>query len=597
MLNYSLFKNKIPEIIVNIPGEIICDNKQSLNFNLEIDYNKFDALKIEKITKELKEEFKEKTSTSTIIDGKKFDGTYVPIINNNKKEYYKIRTENSLKNFKFIKIKVEILSKEKLLHTIETSHSKSLRNIRLDDGDYNFKFYIYNTDSELIKTSDTRVLLKTNSYSLKNNVSGNNEIVFDKNEGDFRIKIAPKSNRYYTFEVTDIISINDNIFEVKIWEKNSNSKATIGKVGAELKILSDTQIKEYEEKSYLADEIEGKFLFNVREILTSEEKENSLARIRIPTLKSKIKDNLKKYNNVKCDVTQGYETTVKYNEKLLITDKFKNEPLFYKFIVDESIEDFVIKDENGNDIKNYIIDKLSKDLNVIYFSPKKNINYYYKNKDYPYTTISYKKSYESFIVEFENECNLGEGFYFDNLIIKSKEEKPVDIKVTFSDYTEKEISKCISVSSGTDMRFLPNDRMKVSKDIRNIEFKDKDISIVNMICNSKKIKDKLVFFKENIKNFVFYGEENEDTNISDIPESEYNKLKLDKEFILLGNKLIECTGGNYYLEEIKKTDIVYTDSEEYFDESIVTNINPIKAVNDEFYNKNFKRAGALIWEK
>ncbi|WP_297407797.1 hypothetical protein, partial [uncultured Cetobacterium sp.] len=488
MLNYSLFKNKIPEIIVNIPGEIICDNKQSLNFNLEIDYNKFDALKIEKITKELKEEFKEKTSTSTIIDGKKFDGTYVPIINNNKKEYYKIRTENSLKNFKFIKIKVEILSKEKLLHTIETSHSKSLRNIRLDDGDYNFKFYIYNTDSELIKTSDTRVLLKTNSYSLKNNVSGNNEIVFDKNEGDFRIKIAPKSNRYYTFEVTDIISINDNIFEVKIWEKNSNSKATIGKVGAELKILSDTQIKEYEEKSYLADEIEGKFLFNVREILTSEEKENSLARIRIPTLKSKIKDNLKKYNNVKCDVTQGYETTVKYNEKLLITDKFKNEPLFYKFIVDESIEDFVIKDENGNDIKNYIIDKLSKDLNVIYFSPKKNINYYYKNKDYPYTTISYKKSYESFIVEFENECNLGEGFYFDNLIIKSKEEKPVDIKVTFSDYTEKEISKCISVSSGTDMRFLPNDRMKVSKDIRNIEFKDKDISIVNMICNSKKIK-------------------------------------------------------------------------------------------------------------
>ncbi|WP_297489454.1 hypothetical protein [uncultured Cetobacterium sp.] len=220
MLNYSLFKNKIPEIIVNIPGEIICDNKQSLNFNLEIDYNKFDALKIEKITKELKEEFKEKTSTSTIIDGKKFDGTYVPIINNNKKEYYKIRTENSLKNFKFIKIKVEILSKEKLLHTIETSHSKSLRNIRLDDGDYNFKFYIYNTDSELIKTSDTRVLLKTNSYSLKNNVSGNNEIVFDKNEGDFRIKIAPKSNRYYTFEVTDIISINDNIFEVKIWEKN-----------------------------------------------------------------------------------------------------------------------------------------------------------------------------------------------------------------------------------------------------------------------------------------------------------------------------------------------------------------------------------------
>ena len=597
MLNYSLFKNKIPEIIVNIPGEIICDNKQSLNFNLEIDYNKFDALKIEKITKELKEEFKEKTSTSTIIDGKKFDGTYVPIINNNKKEYYKIRTENSLKNFKFIKIKVEILSKEKLLHTIETSHSKSLRNIRLDDGDYNFKFYIYNTDSELIKTSDTRVLLKTNSYSLKNNVSGNNEIVFDKNEGDFRIKIAPKSNRYYTFEVTDIISINDNIFEVKIWEKNSNSKATIGKVGAELKILSDTQIKEYEEKSYLADEIEGKFLFNVREILTSEEKENSLARIRIPTLKSKIKDNLKKYNNVKCDVTQGYETTVKYNEKLLITDKFKNEPLFYKFIVDESIEDFVIKDENGNDIKNYIIDKLSKDLNVIYFSPKKNINYYYKNKDYPYTTISYKKSYESFIVEFENECNLGEGFYFDNLIIKSKEEKPVDIKVTFSDYTEKEISKCISVSSGTDMRFLPNDRMKVSKDIRNIEFKDKDISIVNMICNSKKIKDKLVFFKENIKNFVFYGEENEDTNVSDIPESEYNKLKLDKEFILLGNKLIECTGGNYYLEEIKKTDIVYTDSEEYFDESIATNLNPIKAINDEFYNKNFKRAGALIWEK
>lgn len=600
--NYSLYNNKNPELIINEPGILVYDNRNNFILNFEVNYNSFSQEQLSKVIKSLDKEFADATNTSSLVNDNLVEGSFITLIENNSRYYKNIKTESSSLNFKFIKYSLRFFKENIEVLFLDFTHSKSTTPLKLSDGDYKIEVEITNTDGEVVLRNEITLILKTNYYSMSDNKSGVNKIIFDKNEGDFSLEISPKSNKHYCFSITDIKSNNENIFYFNYYNKNDNVPAAAGKIGSEIKILNDKQIEEYEKNPELVGDIEGEFIFNISEIFTTTNNDNSIGRIRIPTLKEKVVDNKMAYSNLKCDVANNYETTIKLNNKLLITDQFKNEPLFYKFLVEDDIKDFSIVSEDDINIENYKIKELTKGLNVVYFSPKRGKKYYYKNNDNPYYLIESKKLYEPFYYSILANSNISfdEATYFDNIILKSTtRDDSVDLTIVYEDWDKKEIKNVKIFKSDTIPSFLPDYRIKIDNNIRSIKINNSDnLEIVNFISNCKIVSGNLVYYKESAKDFVYYADEVENVDINTIDEFEFLNMVVGERYTVSSGKIIKCIDGPFTLTKILNSDIVFTDVDEYSYEKGLMKLNPmIVEKSNEFYDSNFKRAGAVVWEK
>ncbi|MGL4865000.1 MAG: hypothetical protein ACRC4T_18055 [Cetobacterium sp.] len=600
--NYSLYNNKNPELIINEPGILVYDNRNNFVLKFEVNYNSFSQDQLSKVIKSLDKEFADATNTSSLVNSDFVEGSFITLIENNNKYYKNIKTESSNLNFKFIKYSLRFFKDSAEVLYLDFTHSKSTIPLKMSDGDYEIEVEIKNIDNEVVLSNRITLILKTNYYSMSDNKSGVNKILFDKNEGDFSLEISPKSNKHYCFSITDIKSNNENIFYFNYYNKNDNVPATAGKIGSEIRILNDTQIEEYEKNPELVGDIVGEFIFNIREILTTTNNNNSIGRIRIPTMKEKVVDNMMPYYNLKCDVSNNYETTIKLNDKLLITDQFKNEPLFYNFIVDDDIKDFLIVNDEDKIIENYKIKQLSKGLNLVYFSPKRGEKYYYKNGDNPYYLIESKKTYEPYYYSIiaSNNISFDEGTYFDNIILKSSiRDDSVDLTIVYEDWSKKEIKDVKILKTDIVPIFLPDNRIKIDKNIRSIKISNcENLEIVNFISNCKIVRDNLVYYKDSVKDFVYYAEEVETIDINNIDDVEFLNMIIGERYAFNDGKIIKCIDGPITLTRILNSDVVFTDTDEYMDEKGLMKLSPmIVCKSNEFYNSNFKRAGAIVWEK
>ena len=590
-MNYQNYEHKIPELILNIPGTINLENKSVIKIRFEIDYNSLSEEELNKIIKDEKEQFEEATSCIT-YNGKdnynKENLTYIPIDINGSKGYMPIKTENNSINFKMIKKSITVLRNHSVITSTEINHSKEIE-FSLVDGTYQFECNIFNNDNEFICTNYIDVNLQTDYYSMNDNQSTNTEIPFNKDEGDFKITLGTNTERLYSFRIADIISSNDNIFEFSYYDPSGNDKKQIGKIGSILNLLSEKQIDEIIKNPVREKLIKKEIVFDINEMFTTQHSKGDIGVVRFPTIRQKIKDNYLPYYNLSCDVTQNYSVDFDKDD-LLITDKFKNYPLFYKFFIDTPFDTLKIIDSDNKEVTDFIVDKISDEVNIVYFNPLRNKEYYYILDNDPPLHIHYKRGIESYrmifnqeLIAHNNKLEFEYPMYFGDLMLKGN--GIYDVEIQFADYTRKTF-KLKAVDK--EFKYLEDERIKVNNKILSLEIKTKDkVEVISMVCNFKHNRTNYSFFKSNFKDFVYIANQVFNIKISDIPENELSKFNINKKYILKDGLIEEVHNGPLYLEEIKKTDIVFTDIEEWLKEYSIGETTVVKTdVKDKFFLDN-----------
>ena len=304
-MNYNRDKNIVPEIVLNIPGIIIIDNKPNKNIKFEVDYNLFTKEQIDKIKKGFELEFANATKCITYNGKNNYimeNLTYIPI---EEDEYIKIKTENNMINFRMIKKNIDIFKDDEKILTTEINHNKNL-NLSLADGVYKMITHIYTVENELLFSSEIKLVLITNYYQINDQTSDTSSIKFNKDEGNFEIKLSANSKKLYSFKITDIVSENDSIFDFSYFNSKDNSPAIKGKIGSEFNLLNDKQIEEIIKNPIQEQLIKPEFVFDIKEIFTTKHSKDDIGIIKIPTIKSKLRDTGSMYYDLKCDVTQNY---------------------------------------------------------------------------------------------------------------------------------------------------------------------------------------------------------------------------------------------------------------------------------------------------
>lgn len=579
MIKYDLFKLKNPEIIINIPGIIYIENKENITINLEVDYNSFSKEELNKIIGSKINEFNSKTNCITYKDKIKENNLYVPINDFENKNYLKIKTENNLYNFHMIKTKLSIFKNENKIYENKKNHSKQI-NISLSDGFYIFKFDIYNSENEFINCFNLNVNLKTNYNQLFNNKTLPNEIIFNENEGNFKLILAANYKKLYSFKIIDIISKNDSIFDFSYFNSKDNSPAIKGKIGSDIRLLNDKQIEEIIKNPSQEQLIKPEFVFDIKEIFTTKHSKDDIGIVKIPTIKSKLRDTGSRYYDLKCDVSQNYVVDIDKTNNFLITDKFSSEPLFYKFMINCAFKEFKLLD-NDNNLVDYTLESIADKLHIVYFNPIREKQYYAYIDDYV-ELVTFKKSYESFKILYNKNIIESESFYFGDIMILG--EGTYNVTVTFEDYNKKTFA-----IKGIDKecKFLEDERVKIDNKVISIVVDREFENIINMICPLKNNRTNYSFFKKNNQDFVYLATEVKDFNLEDISESSLSNITLGNRYIYQDNLLKEVPNGPIYLEEIKKTDIVFTDIETWVKENTISeNVVLHTGIKDNYFNEN-----------
>ena len=578
-MNYNRNKNIVPEIVLNIPGIIIIDNKPNKNIKFEVDYNLFTKEQIDKIKKGFELEFANATKCITYNGKNNYimeNLTYIPI---EEDEYIKIKTENNMINFRMIKKNIDIFKDDEKILTTEINHNKNL-NLSLADGVYKMITHIYTVENELLFSSEIKLVLITNYYQINDQTSDTSSIKFNKDEGNFEIKLSANSKKLYSFKITDIVSENDSIFDFSYFNSKDNSPAIKGKIGSEFNLLNDKQIEEIIKNPSQEQLIKPEFVFDIKEIFTTKHSKDDIGIIKIPTIKSKLRDTGSMYYDLKCDVTQNYVVDINKTDDFLITDKFSSEPLFYKFMIHCPFKEFKLLD-NLNKPVEYILESIADNLHIVYFNPLRN-KYYYANLDNYVELIQYKKSYESFKIYYDKNIENSEPFYFGDLMVIG--EGTYNVTIVFEDYNKKTFT-----IKGIDKecKFLEDERVKIDNNIIGIIIDKEFKEFINMICPLKNNRTNYSFFKKNNKDFVYIAKEVNEFKLEEIPNSSLSNITIGNKYIYKNGILEEVLNGPIYLEEIKKTDIVFTDIETLVKENTIgENTKLYTGIKDDYFNSN-----------
>ena len=592
MLNYTNFFEKTPTVVLNIPGKIVIENKGNNSLNFEVDYNAFPEEVLNKIKHGREEVFNEATNCVTYDKDKNKQNYLMVMINNDgKKEWYKALSENNSMNFSLIRNQVDILKNNVVIKNINVSYAKQF-SFSLGDGNYIFRVNTYNLDNELIFTNDISVELKTNYYSLNSTKNENIRIPFNKKEGNFELVLAANSKKLYGFKVVDIISENDNIFEFSYYNSNGYSKSISGKIGSEFDLINEKQTKDIIKNPVQEKLVKPTFVFDIKELFTTKHSDDDIGVIKFATIRDKIKDTYSSYCNLKCDVAQNYTVDFPKSDDLLITDKFKNYPLFYKFLIDTPFDSLKIIDSDDNEITDFMVEKISEEIAIIYFNPFRNKKYYYILDDNPPLLISYKRAIDSYKMIFnKNEIKLETPMYFGDLMLKGN--GTYEVEIQFADYNTKTFEL---KATEKEFKFLEDERVKINKELISIKVKtDEPIEIISMICNLKNNRYSYSYFKNNFKDFVYIANPVGEQNINEIPDTELYKLNINKKYIFRNNILEEVQNGPLYLEPIQKQDVIFTDIEEWLKEYDLDETEIVEtSVDDKFFLENVINPARVI---
>lgn len=596
MINYGYNYSGNVSIVINKNGFIIIENQHNNDVKLEIDYNCFDENIINEIKKDNEEEFEKITNCKTLFSNNSIKNCIIiPFIEDEEKKWLEIISENNSINFSFIYYNFEIIRNNNVIMSKYGSFSKKI-NFNISDGEYIFKFEIFDLHGNKISENFINVVIISNNFDISN---GSNEDIYVNltNNDDFKIKLSANSKKLYSFEIDDIITTDNKIIDFSFYNTDTNDKLQRGKIGSVFSLLNNKEIEELEKYPELDNNINKKFVFDIQELLSEKSNYNDIGVIRLPTLRSKFKDNFNYYYDLKCYIEDVKNINIPKENNILITDKFKQTPLFYKFIINKKIDDIYIYDENNKEIDNYIIEQISDSINIVYFQPVRNILYFYKiNGEDTIYNIDYKDNKLPFSMKInKNYYNENKPIFLSDIILKS-EEKELEFEIVFEDH---EVKNIILTSTSGECVYLENERVKINKKVIGIKcLSENNFELINMIGNVKNNRTDLIFLKSNTTDFVYYAKEFKTVDLNSIPDDEIAKMKIGKKYIFENSKISEVNNGPLELEDIKLSEIVFTDIDEYKTEGGVAVTDSYSTLNndnlDEFFNKNVKEVSMEV---
>lgn len=321
----------------------------------------------------------------------------------------------------------------------------------------------------------------------------------------------------------------------------------------------------------------------------------------IPKIENYIRYNNKMYSNVSVSINDNLDVEVKNNSNLLITNKFFEEPLFYKiYIEDNDLENIHIFDNNNVEVSNLLYEEFNNGY-IFYFNIEKNKKYYYNTANSQYNYFEPIESYKNidFIYRF-NEIgyiNLDSVKHFNTFTLKSN--KIIEKNITFSLFLYNtitgETNKFSLSQNELNNKFeIDLNVNKIYIELDNKEEYNKDLFyIVDDSNNSLINDDSIIFFKNDRKDIVYIAEKNLDVDISKI---DLTKLKVNTYYKINDyNNIVETSNGTFIIDSLNKNEIAIVpnnNDKNYFSVKMFLT-ESLGDSKDLFYRNNFKMPGGL----
>lgn len=320
----------------------------------------------------------------------------------------------------------------------------------------------------------------------------------------------------------------------------------------------------------------------------------------IPSIKNYVRYNNKMYSNVSVSINDNLDVELKNNNNVLITNKFYDEPLFYKVYIENSdLDNIHIYDNDNIEISKYLFEEFNGGY-IFYFNIEKDKKYYYNTSDSKYNYFEPIESYKNidFIYRF-NEAgyiSLNDVKHFNTFTLKSNQviEKNITFSLFLYNTLTGETNKFSLTRDELNSKFeIDLNVNKIYIELDNKEYKKDMFYIVDDSNNSLITDESIIFFKNDRKDVVYIADKNLDIDISKI---DLTKLKVNTYYKINDyNNIIETSEGTFIIDSLNKDEI-----------AIVPNINDkdylsVKVFiteslgdgDDSFYRSNFKMPGGI----
>jgi hypothetical protein len=417
--------------------------------------------------------------------------------------------------------------------------------------DYNkMSFAFSSTCTELTKPGESLQMTSGFQYRVFGDYIIKNERIY--NRGKTNVYYTNKSNEHYNL-------INDAGYITNFWIENS------GKV------------------------ISFKIVTNGIEI--SETSSNADFSCYIPLLEELLSYTGNQYGTVTIIDNDYYEVNAQYSENILITSKFFNQPLFYKFLIPDD-GTFELYDSTGKIITERISESYG-DQTVVYFAPDRKQLYYYVTSSEEQSYISPIKAFENFEDNYDfdesGNCSFTR-FKVNNIKLNSINIVNEDdvFEVFIYDDENSSVSKIelngAEFNTSINLEVYAN-RFSISS--ANDNYNLSDFYILEYSDDSLLIDDTITFYKTDKGDTVYLSYEETAMEFEDIP---LKKVRVGITHSYAGGDVFEDSCGSFYFRKLLQSEIAIR--KHFSVEGSTHKIEKFISIGkSDFYENNFKTPG------
>ena len=314
----------------------------------------------------------------------------------------------------------------------------------------------------------------------------------------------------------------------------------------------------------------------------------------VPSIEKYLKINDSSYSNVFVKTDDELEVALPFHENLLITDKYLEEPLFYKVFIEASSQDEIeIYNSDDNKINNILYQPYKNGF-VCYFNKEQKKKYYYHTNHEKFIYFEPLKALNNIqnIYNFEkNGFASLKNVYVKAISVMSKKNLSIFRGVLyFYNYQDNIVKRMAINENNLNKMFDLN--LQVDKILLETEEEiDKDNFYILESDNTSYVFNNTInYFKADRNSICYFSDE--------IPEISLHKIlsqpiKVNTRYIVQNGKIVENQNGYFYISDIIDNGVAILPIKENIHEiskNVFANIS-ISPEKDKYYIDNFKTSG------